>query len=135
MKKCNKCGETKELSEFYIDRAMKDGRKNYCTTCQYKRTYAHSKKANQYGREVLTRLKLMKGCVHCGYNAHPAALEFNHKNPKEKLFHISNFAKYIATKNTTKSKAKIKMELSKCEVVCAICHNIITFEQRKRNWA
>ena len=33
MKKCNKCGETKELSEFNKNRNNKDGYYNYCAVC------------------------------------------------------------------------------------------------------
>jgi len=33
-KKCNKCGEVKELGEFYRDKYnKKDGRMNTCKTC------------------------------------------------------------------------------------------------------
>lgn len=38
MKKCNKCGIEKELSEFGKDKARKDGLKSICKVCNYKQT-------------------------------------------------------------------------------------------------
>ena len=35
-KKCNKCGETKPLSEFNKNKGMKDGRLNQCKDCKRK---------------------------------------------------------------------------------------------------
>lgn len=32
-KTCSKCGETKELGEFYRNRTMKDGRSYWCKAC------------------------------------------------------------------------------------------------------
>ncbi len=34
MKKCTKCGETKELTEFHKDKNRKDGRRACCKVCQ-----------------------------------------------------------------------------------------------------
>jgi hypothetical protein len=33
-KKCNKCGEVKSQSDFYKDKATKDGLKGYCKVCR-----------------------------------------------------------------------------------------------------
>ena len=33
MKQCNKCRSSKELAEFAVDRAKKDGRRNRCKQC------------------------------------------------------------------------------------------------------
>ena len=33
MKKCPKCVETKELSEFFNNKVMSDGKSNYCKKC------------------------------------------------------------------------------------------------------
>lgn len=46
MKLCRKCGETKSLEEFSIDRSKKDGRVSTCKTCKsvYFRKYYESNK-------------------------------------------------------------------------------------------
>lgn len=34
MKKCNRCGKEKEITEFYKNRSMKDGRLGQCKVCK-----------------------------------------------------------------------------------------------------
>jgi len=88
------------------------------------------RKRYDYGQAVLKRFKLMKGCVKCGYNANPQALQFNHINPKEKKFLIANKAHKMYLKNNTKGKQQLKEEVFKCEVLCANCHCILTYESK-----
>jgi len=56
-------------------------------------------------------------CERCGWQGHPAAYDFHHKNPEEKEFQWS-------TQLYKKSWGTIKTELDKCELLCAICHRI-----------
>lgn len=86
------------------------------------------KKRKAYGKAVLKRLKTMKGCVSCGYKGHHAALEFNHRVPEEKVLTISTEAMCISLRNTAASKVRFKKELGKCDILCAICHRIVTYE-------
>lgn len=51
-------------------------------------------------------------------------LEFDHRNPKEKKFCVSQ--------GTHKSWQQINEEIAKCDVVCANCHKIRTFNRKKR---
>lgn len=55
------------------------------------------------------------GCALCGYNKCIGALEFHHKNPREKDFGIGS-------KGYTRSWEKVKAELDKCIMLCANCH-------------
>lgn len=55
-------------------------------------------------------------CQYCGYCKCLQALEFHHRNPKEKDFTISRI---------TASWARIKKELDKCVLTCANCHREI----------
>jgi hypothetical protein len=61
-------------------------------------------------------------CERCGYNQHPAALQFHHKNPAEKEFILSR-AMHVSVK-------RIRNEIAKCEVLCANCHLIHHWKER-----
>jgi hypothetical protein len=62
----------------------------------------------------LDEIKLKTGCIDCGYNKWPEALDFDHKNRKSKVFNISQ--KLNMCKNF------LLKEIRKCVVRCANCH-------------
>jgi len=70
-------------------------------------------------RKLIDNIKLSSGCLHCGYNSHAVALDFDHLNPSEKSFNISKH--FI----TTPIK-KLMKEINKCQVLCANCHRVKT---------
>ena len=51
MKKCFKCGELKDTSEFYKDRARKDGLQSYCKKCEL------VQKQEYYAKNPATKVK------------------------------------------------------------------------------
>lgn len=53
-------------------------------------------------------------CSKCGYDNSTKALQFHHRNPKEKSFEVN--------KTRTVSWKKMKKELDKCDILCANCH-------------
>ena len=55
-------------------------------------------------------------CQICGYNKNISALEFHHRNPKEKYFTLDIRA--FANKRLN----LIKVELEKCDLLCSNCH-------------
>jgi hypothetical protein len=61
-------------------------------------------------------LKMRLGCTDCGYNAHPAALDFDHTDGKTR-----NVGKLRSMRAVLE-----EIERHKCEVVCANCHRIRT---------
>lgn len=68
-------------------------------------------------RNKIRAIELLGGkCNRCGYNTHPAALEFHDKDPLQKEFTIGKVA--------NKSWESIKQEIQKCELVCSNCHRI-----------
>lgn len=71
----------------------------------------------------LEKYKLEKGCTDCGYNAHPAALDFDHLPGTVKLRDIRHGSSlgWVALMN----------EIEKCEVVCANCHRIRTVKRQQ----
>ena len=72
-------------------------------------------------REWLNDYKLSTGCMDCGYNKHPAALDFDHREDEEKLFQLSY--------GSNKSHQAVLDEIAKCDIVCANCHRIRTAER------
>jgi hypothetical protein len=78
---------------------------------------------NRRKRAWLAAYKLAKGCVDCGYKAHPAALDFDHVTG-DKRFAIGRGV-------TSNSMEAVMEEIDKCEVVCANCHRVRTETRRK----
>lgn len=66
---------------------------------------------------------LSHGCADCGYNKHPAALDFDHLPGTVKVRDIKSGQQlgWVA----------LLEEIAKCEVVCANCHRIRTSERRR----
>lgn len=54
-------------------------------------------------------------CVLCGYDRHPAALQFHHVDPDEKRFGISAYG-------FARSLERARAEARKCVLMCANCH-------------
>ena len=92
---------------------------NRCLYVKYTRPEAERKvkEVHEYQME--------KGCVNCGYKEHPSALEFDHLPGTEKLFNIGE-------KMGSYSRTILWEEIAKCDVVCANCHAVRTFNRRKK---
>jgi len=54
-------------------------------------------------------------CMICGYGKCPDALDFHHRNPKDKEFALSDGG-------LTRSWDRVKKEIDKCVLICANCH-------------
>lgn len=83
-----------------------------------------SRKIQAGKRAKIGQLKVDRGCVDCGYRAHPAALDFDHVSGS-KVMHIAALVNY--------GWSRVLEELDKCEVVCANCHRIRTVTRRKQS--
>ena len=73
---------------------------------------------------AINAYKLAKGCLDCGFNAHPHALQFDHVDPTTKRKDLGWVTAAITT------HAKLQQFLDHvdryCEVRCANCHAIRT---------
>ena len=67
----------------------------------------------------LDNKKLHKGCQHCGYKKHAVGLVWHHIDPSTKEGEIS-----AMKKNTLTRFKKIVLEIWKCIVLGATCHNV-----------
>src|SRR3954451_9777206 len=54
-------------------------------------------------------------CVLCGFDGHPAALQFHHLDPSNKSFHL-------AEGGLSRGIAQSRAEAEKCVLLCANCH-------------
>ena len=68
-------------------------------------------------------IKVPRGCHDCGYNEHGVALQFDHL--RDKKASISNMIR------SDYSWESIKLEILKCEVVCANCHAVRTKSRKE----
>lgn len=66
----------------------------------------------------VAKIKVKSGCTVCNYSDDPVALDFHHKNPKNKFMGVST----MITQGY--STDRIMDEIDKCEILCANCHSI-----------
>jgi hypothetical protein len=62
-------------------------------------------------------------CTKCGFNHH-AALDFHHEDPSTKEGDVNRYVSNGQFKRAYK-------EIEKCIVLCANCHRVYHFEERK----
>lgn len=104
--------------------APRDNRQKYCCVkCRNNSSAGKitTQRYQQSRRAKINEIKIARGCSICGYNEHAAALDFNHVRG-DKLFTISQ--------DTKKAWEKMLAEIEKCDVLCANCHRIHTYENR-----
>lgn len=144
-KKCLKCELVKSVSEFYQRKKHRSG--EYYETCKEcmktrGRSYYHNnherqlelakKRKKKYIEERLQFLADLKkkGCTDCKKIYPPWVMDFDHKDGYIKLATIS----FMALRNTSNLE-KIKLELGKCDLVCANCHRIRTHDRIQKRKA
>jgi len=71
-------------------------------------------------------LKADLSCEKCGF-AHPAALDFHHRDPSKKEFVLSD------PHRRDWSKDRVLKEMKKCDVLCSNCHRIHHWDNRGMN--
>jgi len=122
MKVCSRCKQEKSLDEF-------SGRKkksHYCKVCISKYTKEHReqiqiRETKKKRQRKLDAIKYLGGkCKICGKYPHPAAMDIYHRDPSLKEYSITHYLRYPWN--------KVKKELDKCDLLCAICHRIIHSE-------
>lgn len=84
----------------------------------HKESLRKSRERSRNVKIFLRKIKLEKGCIDCGYKFHHAALQFDHVKG-EKQMNVCH----------AKSISSAQMEIEKCEIVCANCHQIRTFNR------
>jgi len=68
-------------------------------------------------REWFLAFKATQVCKRCGFNKHPIALHFHHRDPVTKSFAIASRVGNVGL-------STLQAEIAKCDVLCANCHAI-----------
>lgn len=113
---CSLCNEFLTEANAY-KRKNRWGFFSYCKSCHNKRQKERLRKFKQQCVEY-------KGgkCKICGYCRCLAALDFHHSDPSQKEFQISHGRFCVFGE-------KVKLELDKCDLLCANCHRESHAEQ------
>jgi hypothetical protein len=142
LRKCNKCGieanNEAELPLFVNHKQSLYGKKNLCKDCNAKaprtkntleknriRTTKIRKKNKELGlKYVKEYYGFLFKCSVCGYtNELFAPFDLHHRNPKEKDGTPSQLFK--------QSFDRFKLEVDKCDLVCANCHRIEHYKEKQ----
>ncbi len=117
-RKCKTCGKVLLIEKFAKAGCIK-GKVYYrheCNKCYIKRKGDRRREKSIWVKEY----KMTQKCVICG-NDDFRVLEFDHLG--EKLNNVGDMARLGFSKN------KILEEIKKCQVLCANCHRIKTYEE------
>ena len=140
MKRCSRCKQEKDESQFQKNRVAKDGLQDQCKACRkatdrqiyLKRSDEQKARYRQANLQTIARNRrllyeylLEHPCVDCG-EADPVVLELDHVFGT-KRDSISNFIR------SGRGWEAIYKEIEKCEVRCANCHRRAT-ARRDGTW-
>lgn len=109
--------------DFYRNDHMLDKHLSWCKPCNAVRYGAGMRRRANMLRDYIQAIKVERGCADCGYNAHPAALDFDHLPGHVKV-------RKMSTASAGMSRVRLEAEMAKCEVVCANCHRVRTANRR-----
>ncbi|OGH24954.1 MAG: hypothetical protein A3B47_02535 [Candidatus Levybacteria bacterium RIFCSPLOWO2_01_FULL_39_24] len=143
MKKCSKCGLSKELKDFYRRKSgLRAGEyyekckdcykirgKNYYHQNRERQLYLAKKRKLKYiveRKEFLGKIK-NKPCFDCGKKYPAWVMDFDHRDGKKKVASIS----FLTFRKLVKFD-KIKEEIAKCDLVCANCHRDRTYRRLQK---
>lgn len=100
---CKKLGLTRHIS-IVSERRLR------CSKCNAEAVARRRRKV----KEMLVA-EAGGACALCGYDRHPAALQFHHLDPTSKSFGLG-------VRGITRSLEKLRAEAAKCVLLCANCH-------------
>jgi hypothetical protein len=131
-KRCVRCCETKPVGEFH---RRGQGVQSWCKPChrewdaKYHSERRHIRAAQKRARKQLLvawlrDLKSSRPCADCGGYFHPAAMTFDHLPGRTKRDDVSNLL-YAGYRQVVLDK------IAKCELVCANCHAVRTFDRER----
>lgn len=88
------------------------------------RVSQRNKRVRGRKKKWLAEFRATLACMHCG-EAHPACLDFHHKDSSQKRDAVANMFRQNLSLET------IQAEIAKCEVLCANCHRKLHWQERQ----
>lgn len=85
----------------------------------HKGIYRKNETARRLSKRAYLNKVKDKPCTDCGKKYPSYVMDFDHRNPEEKLYDTSRLLRY--------GWEALYAELAKCDVVCANCHRLRTF--------
>jgi hypothetical protein len=140
-KKCSSCKKELDLQNFSLKYSNKEKRSSKCKSCQslYSKNHylknkenyqakakINNKKYKTRNNNILLSIKEGKPCKDCGIIYPHYVMDFDHLPEFEKNKNVSRM------KNDSVSKEYLLKEIMKCDLVCANCHRVRTWN-RKHN--
>lgn len=134
---CTKCNEKKVVEKFSWKNKKEQKRQSQCKDCVGARNKKHyeankrlykeralhnNKKYLERNRDFINQLKAQTPCADCGRSFHPIAMDFDHLSDKSR-----NISEMVILKMSLSS---LKEEIAKCEIVCACCHRVRTYNRQ-----
>ena len=134
MKRCYRCQQTKDLTDFHRGRLRADGLQTVCKACRAQMDSERYRVARAAGvpwkrsnpKKVSTQawivgLKAGQACTDCRRVFPPAAMQWDHLPGTAKIADVSGLR--------DRSREAILAEIAKCELVCVNCHTIRTADR------
>lgn len=118
-KKCSKCKEYKNVSEFFVNKYNKYGNPIYSSVC--KKCHCEGEK-NRYVEKMKLIDSMKTPCLKCG-ETRIRCICYHHLDPKGKDFTIAQLRKT--------NKDVIVNEIKKCICLCLNCHHEFHYLERK----
>jgi hypothetical protein len=126
-----RCGKRKALEDFH---RWRDGHQPWCKCCRqaYDANYFQANRPRIMARkrerwsDLLRWYKELKEgapCADCGGFFHHAAMTWDHLPGHEKVTEVSNLRRL--------SRRAVLAEIAKCELVCANCHAVRSYDRRR----
>lgn len=139
MKVCSKCKQQKPFEEFYFKDKKSGTRQSCCKVCkaEYNKSW-YTRNTNKHKKDVSRNVEryyqIKKNliwdlksnpCTDCGVSYPPYVMQFDHVRGVK----VTDIAKMMSGRSTY-TVQDILEELDKCELVCANCHAIRTYNRR-----
>lgn len=145
MRKCSGCNQEKTLDNFYRRKTGLAAGKYYekCKDCQRDRgrTYYQQNREKQSYLALLRKRKYQKErhkfvqgfkkdkpCMDCGGIFPSWVMDFDHREGELKIGSVSRLASTDAL-----NLEKIRIEIAKCDLVCANCHRTRTYKRMHKD--